>query len=160
MDGLQKYSVFIVQWDGGWHYQLRGIITSIKTPDRYGNIEEITAGFPVLEKYLMGHPHFGVIVGRYANRIAMTLYRIGQGVFASHQQWPKPPARWPQRLSHQGVGDELVSVGNKGVLKLTHHSPDGEEGYPGNLKVTVEYSITDTNEIALLTMPQLMLKPM
>ncbi len=127
-----------------------GIITSIKTPDRYGNIEEITAGFPVLEKYLMGHPHFGVIVGRYANRIA------GGRFYVLGREYSLPINNGPNHLhgGHNGFhtklwSDEIVSVGSKGVLKLTYHSPDGDEGYPGNLKVTVEYTITDGNEICI-----------
>ena len=54
-----------------------GILTSVKMPDKHGNLDEITLGFNSLTGYLEGHPYYGAIVGRYANRIAggqFTLY--------------------------------------------------------------------------------------
>lgn len=127
-----------------------GIITSIQTPDRHGKIEEITAGFTSLDKYLSGHPHFGVIVGRYANRIANGRFKI------LGREYSLPINNGPNHLHGGNNGfhtklwsDKLVSEGNKGILKLTLFSRHNDEGYPGNLKVTVTYTISDDNEITI-----------
>ncbi len=127
-----------------------GIITSIETPDRLGNTDEITAGFPTLEQYLKGHPHFGVIVGRYANRIANGRFMI------YGKEYSLPINNGPNHLHGGSNGfhtklwnHELETIGSKAVLKLYYISLHNEEGYPGNLKVTVIYTITDDNEISI-----------
>ncbi len=127
-----------------------GIVVALRVPDRQGRFEDVVLGFDRLEDYLKGHPYFGAIIGRYANRIAggrFTLngvsYQLtlneGQNHLHGGQRgfdkvvWKARPVR-----SAQGVG-----------VRLTYLSRDGEEGYPGNLSVTVTYLLTEENELRI-----------
>ena len=123
-----------------------GIITSIRVPDRSGAVGDVVLGFDALESYLKGHPFFGPIVGRYGNRIAR-----GQFTLDGHT-YKLATNNGPNHLHGGIVGfDKAVwsaqplSAGI-GVV-FTHTSPDGDEGYPGTLKVRVTYTLTERNEL-------------
>jgi len=125
-----------------------GIITSIQTPNKLGVKEEISAGFPSLENYINGHPHFGVMVGRYANRIANGRFTL------DHREYNLPINNGPNHLHggnngfHTKLWDFKLSENkNFASLELTYNSPHLEEGYPGNVKTTITYNLHDTNEI-------------
>lgn len=125
-------------------------VTSIKVPDKLGNTNEIIAGFDTLEEYEREHPYFGVICGRYANRIAKGQFSL-DGV-----TYHLAVNNGPNSL-HGGIKgfDKVIwqaetfehkdSVG----VKLSYFSRDGEEGYPGNLQVTVTYSLNNKNELTI-----------
>lgn len=128
-----------------------GIITSIKVPDRYGQVREITAGFSTLDQYLQGHPYFGAIVGRYANRIGGGRFTINGNNYtlsvnegANHLHGGD--MGFDKKLWHY----HLAEYNDKAVLELKYLSPHMEEGYPGNLKAGVIYSIGDNNELSVL----------
>lgn len=122
-----------------------GIITSLKTPDRNGAFADIVLGFDTFEDYLGYHPYFGAVLGRYANRIALGRFTI-DGI--SHRLTMNSG---PNHI-HGGVKgfDKHVwqpeIVGGSSV-RFSRVSPDGEEGYPGNLQVAVAYSLTNYNEL-------------
>lgn len=123
-------------------------ITSILMHDRHGNKEEITAGFDTLEEYLAGHPFFGVTVGRFANRIAQGVFRIG------NTEYHLPVNNGPNHL-HGGPDGfhvkhwkyDLNETESAASLALSYSSPDLEQGYPGNVDVVVTYTVNDSNEI-------------
>jgi aldose 1-epimerase len=119
-----------------------GAITSIKVPDRSGNIGDVLLGYETLDEYVRNPRYFGCLVGRHANR-------MGQGRFTLNGE--------PYQLA-QNNGINHLHGGNKGFdkvvwtaketdqgLELSYLSKDGEENYPGNLSVTVKYSLTDEN---------------
>lgn len=125
-----------------------GIITSIRTPDRRGQIADIVLGCNAIESYAGDHPYFGALIGRYANRIANgqfdldgTTYRLatndgrhhlhGGGVGFDKRTWEATP---------------LTPVNG---IEFSRTSPDGEEGYPGSLAVRVSYELTDANELRI-----------
>ena len=122
-----------------------GIITSIRTPDRNGTFADIVLGFDTMAEYVAGHPHFGSVIGRYANRIADGRFKI-DGI--DH----KLAVNSGPNHIHGGVKgfDKYVwqaeVIGSNGV-RFSRVSPDGEEGYPGNLQVAVAYSLTNYNEL-------------
>lgn len=125
-----------------------GIITSIKAPNKHGVADEICAGFSNLSDYLKGHPHFGVIVGRYANRIAKGMFTI------NGQAYTLPINNGPNHLHggdngfHTKLWDYKIEQHDDSAdLILSYKSPHLEAGYPGNLQVTVIYSIRDDNRI-------------
>ena len=127
-----------------------GIITSVVVPDRDGNMESVALGFDNLDDYLEGHPYFGNITGRYANRIARGTFRIDD------KNYHLPLNNGENSLHGGEKGfDKVVWAaeevnGNGGVgVKLSRVSPDMEEGYPGNLTVDVTYTLTDNNEIRI-----------
>ena len=122
-----------------------GIITSLKTPDRNGAPADVVLGFDTIDGYLGYHPYFGAVIGRYANRIALGRFTI-DGI--SHRLTMNSG---PNHLHGGAKGfDKHIwqpeIVGNNGV-RLSRVSPDGEEGYPGNLQVAVAYSLTNYNEL-------------
>ena len=123
-----------------------GIITSLRVPDRSGRLGDIVLGFDRLEDYLKDHPFFGAIIGRYGNRIAKgqftldgTTYRLATNNGPNHL--------------HGGLRgfDKVVwttaPVAGKNAIAFSRTSPDGEEGYPGNLRVQVTYTLTNNNEL-------------
>jgi aldose 1-epimerase len=127
-----------------------GIIVSLKTPDRAGKLDDIVLGFDSLDEYLKGHPFFGAVAGRYANRIA-------KGHFTLNGAEYKLAVNNGENSLHGGVVgfDKVVWKARpvptkEGVaLELAYLSKDGEEGYPGNLSVKVVYTLTDKNELRI-----------
>jgi aldose 1-epimerase len=126
-----------------------GIITTLKVPDRDGKLDDITLGYDSIDGYLKGSPYFGAIVGRYGNRIAKAQFSIDGETF-------KLPANDGPNTLHGGVKgfDKVVwqaepfeREGERGVI-FTYTSPDGEEGFPGNLTTRITYTLTDKNELA------------
>ena len=126
------------------------IVVSLEVPDRNGKLDDITLGFDALKGYLEGHPYFGAIVGRYGNR-------IGKGRFTlDGVEYKLATNNGPNHL-HGGIKgfDKVVweaePVRDKGAVgvKLTYLSKNGEEGYPGNLKCTVVYTLTNSDELKI-----------
>jgi aldose 1-epimerase len=125
-----------------------GIVTSIKTPDKNGISEEITAGFDNLDQYIKGHPHFGVVVGRFANRIAKGRFTLNS------INYKLPINNGPNHLHggdngfHTKLWDYQVEENeDRASLKLKYSSPNMEEGYPGNVEVNVIYTVHDNNTL-------------
>ncbi len=127
-----------------------GIITAIQAPDKDGNLADIVLGFNTFKEYQDGHPYFGALVGRYANRIA-------QGRFALNNQTYQLAINNGPNHIHGGISgfDKVVweahefMNGAEAGVELQYHSRDGEEGYPGNLAVKVRYSLNDNNELRI-----------
>jgi aldose 1-epimerase len=123
-----------------------GIITSLKVPDRNGTLGDVVLGFDHLEGYLKGHPFFGAIVGRYGNRIGGATFTL------DGQTYTLAKNNGPNHL-HGGVKGfdkvlwKMAAIAGQNAIELTRTSPDGEEGYPGNLAVKVTYTLTDRNEL-------------
>jgi aldose 1-epimerase len=127
-----------------------GIITSLKVPDRNGHLGDVVLGFDTLDGYVKDSPYFGAIIGRYGNRIAKGRFTLGGKTFTLATN------NGPNHL-HGGVKgfDKVVwtavpGTDAKGVsVTLSRTSPDGEEGYPGNLHTTVRYTLTDENAVSI-----------
>lgn len=125
-----------------------GIITSLKTRDRQGRLDDIVLGYDSLEGYLRESPYFGAIVGRYANRIAN-----GRFTLDGHT-YELPVNNGPNSLHGGLVGfDKLVwharsfEHAHDAGVALTLTSPDGDQGYPGRLDVQVTYTLNDDDEL-------------
>jgi aldose 1-epimerase len=126
------------------------ILTELHVPDRQGRVTNVVLGFDNLEAYLKGHPAFGATIGRVANRIAkarFTLdgkeYRLAANNGANHiHGGPKgfDKVVWTSRI---------VRASDTASVEFRYLSRDGEEGYPGNLEVTVVCSLTDDNELRI-----------
>src|SRR5262249_12791720 len=127
-----------------------GIVVSLKTPDRNGKMDDIVLGFDTLDAYLKGHPFFGALAGRYANRIA-------KGRFTLDGVEYKLAVNNGENHLHGGIKgfDKVIwkarplKVPGGAALELTYLSKDGEEGYPGNLSVRVVYTLTAANELKI-----------
>jgi aldose 1-epimerase len=127
-----------------------GIITSVVVPDRDGNRENVTLGFTTLDEYVEGHPYFGNITGRYANRIARGTFDIeDEDFYLALNNGPNTLHGGEKGFDkYVWAAEEVTGDGEVGV-KLSRVSPDMEEGYPGNLDVEVTYTLTDSDEIRI-----------
>ena len=125
-----------------------GIITSIVTPDRDGKPGDIVLGFDTLDGYLKDSPYFGALVGRYGNRIAKGRFTLDGKTYTLAVN------NGPNHL-HGGIKgfDKVIwkaePLSGKTGIVFSRRSPDGEEGYPGNLDVRVTYELTDRNELVI-----------
>ncbi len=126
------------------------IITSIIVPDRDGKLGDVVLGYDRLEDYLRESPYFGCVAGRYGNRIASGRLRIDE------RDYQLAKNDGPNHL-HGGLrgfdkrlwqARELRDADSVG-LELGYRSPDGEEGYPGCLTVSVRYSWNDRDELRI-----------
>jgi aldose 1-epimerase len=123
-----------------------GIITEIHVPDRAGRFADVALGFDTLEPYLEKGPYFGALIGRYGNRIAHGRFALDgkDYVLATND------GDHHLHGGKQGFDKRLWTAAVEGgSLALRYRSPDGEEGYPGNLDTTVTYSLTDANAIVV-----------
>lgn len=128
---------------------LGGILISFKMPDRTGAVREITLGFDTLDEYLAGHPYFGAIIGRFANRIARGRFQLDGVEYTL--------ARNEKNINHLHGGimgfdkvvwqTEAFQDSALAGVRFSYLSPDGEEGYPGNLNLNVTYSLNEENEL-------------
>jgi aldose 1-epimerase len=127
-----------------------GIITSVVVPDRDGEMENVTLGFTSLDEYVAGHPYFGTITGRYANRIARGTFDIDdENFYLALNNGPNSLHGGDIGFDkHVWAAEEVSGEGEVGVT-LSRVSPDMEEGYPGNLDVSVTYTLTDNDEIRI-----------
>jgi aldose 1-epimerase len=125
-----------------------GIILSVRVPDKNGQFDDVTLGYDSLDGYLKKTPYFGAIIGRYGNRIANGKFTL------DGKEYTLAKNNGPNSL-HGGLKgfDKVVweaepfeNQDGVGVI-FKYTSPDGEEGYPGNLKTQVTYTLTDQNEL-------------
>ena len=110
----------------------------------------VTLGFHDLEGYLAGHPYFGNITGRYANRIARGTFTLDGEMYRLALNNGREHLHGGEKGFDKVVWAATEVTDGDGVgLTLSRTSPDGEEGYPGALTVEVTYTLTDNNEIRI-----------
>lgn len=127
-----------------------GVITSLKAPDRRGQPGEVQLGFDTLDEYLKGHPYFGALCGRVANRIAGGRFKIdGKTYQLATNNGPNHLHGGEQGFDKKVWKAKPIEDKDRVGVELTYVSPDGEEGYPGTLSTTVVYSLTDKNELTI-----------
>lgn len=126
------------------------IIVSLKTPDRHGRLGDIVLGFDTLEGYLTRSRFFGAVVGRYANRIANARFTLDRRTFELAANNGRNHLHGGRRGFDKIVwkGEPFERDGDVGVV-FTHTSPDGDEGYPGTLNVTVTYTLTPRDALVV-----------
>jgi aldose 1-epimerase len=127
-----------------------GIVQSLKVPDKNGKFDDVVLGYDDLDGYLKATPYFGALIGRYGNRIGGAKFTL------EGKTYTLATNNGPNSL-HGGIKgfDKVVwkstplVTADGPALQLTYFSKDGEEGFPGNLKVTAVYTLTDNNELHL-----------
>ena len=126
------------------------ILTELHVPDRTGALADIVLGFDNLDAYIAGHPYFGAIVGRVANRIGNAQFTL------EGRTYPLDANDTPHHLHGGRRGwDKVVWTASRRdtdqgpALELTYVSPDGEEGYPGRVTAKTIYTLTHDNELAV-----------
>ena len=126
------------------------IVVSLKVPDRNGAMGDVVLGFSDFDQYLKNDPYFGAIIGRYGNRIAKGRFKLDGAEYTL-------AVNNGENHLHGGIkgfdkvvwtGRELTTKAGPAVV-LTYLSKDGEEGYPGNLRVRVTYTLTHQNDLRI-----------
>ena len=129
---------------------LGGIITSVEVPDRSGKLANVVLGFDNLAGYEGPHPYFGALIGRYGNRIGNAGFTLDGQPYALAVNDGTNNLHGGLKGFDKQVWSGKAIEGDAGVgVELSYLSPDGEEGYPGNLSVTVTYSLTEDNGIQI-----------
>src|SRR5215469_10779010 len=126
-----------------------GIIQEIRVPDRNGKSADIVLGHDTAEGYVPNPPYLGAVVGRYANRIANGTFTLeGKTYTLPKNDGPNTLHGGVQRTFDKVVWDDEELKG-KNAVAFSYLSKDGEEGFPGNLKIKVTYTLTDANELVI-----------
>ena len=131
-----------------------GIIVRLFVPDREGNMDDVVLGYNTVAEYILDTPYFGSLIGRVGNRIADGKFTLNGKTY--NLVTNNDPAGIPCHLHGGTVGYDKVVwdaepfiENNVPGLKLHYLSVDGEEGYPGNLDITVWYRLTNDNALKI-----------
>ncbi len=126
------------------------VITKIIVPDRHGHLDNVVLGFDHFEDYVAYSPYFGAVIGRVAGRIKNAQFEL-EGI-----EYKLAANEHPHHLhgGKKGFNAVIWKVGTmeceNGVgLRFSYLSPDGEEGYPGNLDMNITYLLSNTNELSI-----------
>ena len=124
-------------------------VTSWVSLDKNNKASGIVLGFDSLSGYLAKPPYFGAVVGRYGNRIAKGKFKIDTAKYTLATNNGPNALHGGLKGFDKQVWDATPANDSTASLLLSYVSKDGEEGYPGNLKVTVRYTLTDDNELKI-----------
>lgn len=127
-----------------------GIVTEIHTKDKNDSLANIVLGFDSIGSYIGTHPSFGILVGRYANRIAGAKFKLDGKEYQLNPNNGKNTLHGGLVGFDKKIWDATEIAGTDSVaLQLTYTSPDMEEGFPGTLKSVVIYVLNDNNELKI-----------
>lgn len=149
----QEVDLFSLKSSGGLEAEIisyGAALKSFRMPDRFGKVAEITLGFDTLAEYEGNRRFFGATIGRVANRIA------GGKFFLYGKEYRLAVNNGPNHL-HGGIkgfdrvvwNSETFVQSDMASIVFTYTSPEGEEGYPGELNVVVTYTFTDNGELSI-----------
>ncbi|MGB2642587.1 MAG: aldose epimerase family protein [Candidatus Acidiferrum sp.] len=126
-------------------------LTELHVPDKNGKMGDVVLGFDNLEGYSEGpHPFFGATIGRYGNRIARGKFTLdGKEYQLAINNAPNSLHGGPNGFDKRVWKAEPLKVNDGAAVRFTYLSKDGEENYPGNLHVSVVYTLTNANELKL-----------
>ena len=125
-----------------------GTIVSLETPDRNGKMDDIVLGHDTAAEYVKATPYFGCAVGRFANRIKAGKFTV------DGKEYTLAMNNGPNAL-HGGLRgfDKVVLdaeiIADKNAVRMTYISADGEEGFPGEVKTVMTYTLTEANELKI-----------
>jgi aldose 1-epimerase len=130
-----------------------GIVTRVLAPDRNGRLDDVVLGFNDLDSYLAGHPYFGAITGRVAGRITGAEFNLEGKTYTLTRNDPPNHLHGGVQGFDKKIWNAAPMNGPDGApsLRLSYRSPDGEEGYPGTVNVSVTYTVTRENTYLIET---------
>ncbi len=128
-----------------------GAIVHLLAPDRNGRLADVVLGYDSVADYEKADGYLGALVGRFANRIAKGRFEVDGQVYDQLYINDGDNHLHGGRLglSHIIWQAETATSDDEAILRLTYHSPDGEEGYPGNMDITVTYTLDNTGALSL-----------
>ncbi|WP_394708165.1 aldose epimerase family protein [uncultured Bacteroides sp.] len=129
-----------------------GRVVNLWVPDKNNVFQDVVTGFRSIDNYLNSNEvYFGALIGRYGNRIAKGTFQLdGKNYQLAKNNGVNHLHGGPKGF-HNVVWDARAfkTTANEDALELKYLSPDGEEGYPGNLTVKVIYTLTNENELRI-----------
>ena len=126
-----------------------GAIVEIRVPDKFGRSSDVAGGFDSLRDYVLADGYLGAIVGRTANRIANGKFKLDGKVYHLYLNNGKNSLHGGKVGFSHRLWNVKPEDGEEPRLVLSLVSPDGEEGYPGTLNVTVVYELLSNNALAI-----------
>ncbi len=128
-----------------------GRITSLRTPDKSGKMDNVVLGFDSIEQYEKENPYFGALIGRYGNRIAKGKFSLDGTEYTLAKNNGENSLHGGLQGFDKKVWDARTEEGDDSVkLILTYLSADMEEGFPGNLTTTISYTLNKDNSLDVL----------
>ena len=122
------------------------ILVSVLVPDKNGVLTDVVLGYDHGEDYQVNSPHFGATIGRNGNRIKNASFVL------NGKKIQLTPNEKENNLHSGPDGFEFMmweAETKEQAVAFRHHSPDGEQGFPGNFDVTVTYTLTDDNAVEI-----------
>jgi aldose 1-epimerase len=125
------------------------LLTELHVPDRDGKLDDVVLGFDDLKGYLGDHPYFGATIGRVGNRIAKGKFTLDGKEYTLATNNGPNALHGGKKGFDKVLWKALVPDAEQPAVVFSYTSPDGEEGYPGELKVKVTYSLKPDNELSI-----------
>lgn len=123
-------------------------IVSILVPDKHGNLVDVVLGYNHIDDYITDDFYLGAIIGRYANRIAKGEFHIHDKLYTIHPNSDGHALHGGEKGYHNRVWDRRQSF-EQNAIDFYLLSPDGDGGFPGELNIRVNYTLTDDNELII-----------
>ncbi|MET1032235.1 aldose epimerase family protein [Domibacillus tundrae] len=122
------------------------IITKIIVPDREGHLENVVLGYENIDQYADNPWYLGAVIGRFAGRISGGSFELDGQTYALEQNDGNNHLHGGKTGFDKAIWQSECIAGG---VRFTYESPDGDGGYPGNVKVAVTYTLNDENEFAI-----------
>jgi len=126
-----------------------GAIVSAMVPDKNCEFHDVILGYDNLESYLKGDKFFGALIGRFGNRIQYGKFTLNGNEYTLAQNDGENHLHGGTKGFDKVVWDSRIIENEPNTLELSYFSTDGEEGYPGNLNVKVNYVLTEDNALEI-----------
>ncbi len=127
-----------------------GIITSLKVPDREGHSADVVLGYDTLREYIEDTIYIGSLVGRYANRIKDGQLKVGKSSYQLSCNRPGIHLHGGMEGFNKKIWAAQILEDSRGPgVRFLLESPDGDEGYPGNLQVRVSYIVSEDGSLII-----------
>ncbi|MFD1449024.1 aldose epimerase family protein [Oceanobacillus profundus] len=126
------------------------IITKIIVPDKQGNFENVVLGYDTLEEYMMDTTYLGAVVGRVGGRIKGAQFELDGQIYTLAKNEKVNHIHGGIKGFNRVIWDaEVFDKGDTAGVQFKYFSPDGEEGYPGNIDLKITYTLNNENELVI-----------
>ncbi|MGH7745513.1 MAG: aldose epimerase family protein, partial [Candidatus Dormibacteria bacterium] len=145
---IESYTLFNSKGTSAKVITYGATLAELHVPDRHGKMGDVVLGFDDIQDYLSQHPYFGGTIGRYGNRIAKGKFTLdGKEYQLALNNGPNSLHGGAIGFNRRAWKAEPLEAKDGSAVKFSYLSKDGEENYPGNLHVSVTYTLTNTDEL-------------
>src|SRR6202140_4323832 len=150
----QPVDLYVLTAKGGAEASITnygGAVVSLKVPDRNGKLADVVLGYDTADGYVNDKSYFGALVGRYGNRIGHAQFMLDGKTYTLAKNNGENSLTGGIKGFNKAVwAAKIIPIKDGQSLEFSYLSKDGEEGFPGNLRVTVIYTLTDTNSLKIV----------